>query len=749
MKNILSNLCSSSRTDRVRTLAIDSVSIASRYRVLGITMLCLLTIGVGNVWGATATLSASCFENNVSNYSTSEASITDENSNTWKIKGYGMVKNTSVTIGKAGANYLQTPSFGENITKIVVTCSGSYYLKVIDNSGTQVCAQQAASGGTLTFDVSGSYKQLKLYSKRASSETSNAATTITNVVVTYGSSCSTEPTVGSSLTSVSATANSITATVPISAIGGCDITENGLVYSTSNSTPTVGGTNCTKVTTTACGSTAANKTVEITGLTCGQGYYVRGYATNAAGTSYTNVTSQSTSACPKYTVTLKDDETELTQASAGASVTLPSRTGCTGYTFAGWTKTWVAPQSSWTTTAPTIIPAGSYTPSANENLYPVYTKTEGGGTAFDSYEKVTSAPDDWTAHKYVIATADNGVVLTGYAANYYGGYTTMSTSTEMASYEITVTEVSAGIYKLYQNSKYLALNANENRLYFLDSYTGSDGTNNKCDWKFYNYSGGYIVESPLTYTISKKSGCYRAIQYNNTSGQERFACYKHNTQTIAYLYMRKETSGSTTYYISVPNCCDKNVTLAHNSPSNGTVTFSPAGPIATCSATAADRQTTMTITPNAGYKLTGWSTTGVTPASVSPAVATSGDDSKSAQAITVTFTQNTTTGTYTANATFTAMVDHYIDKLHADINTLYDGDGKAFNTAGYSVPSLSNGGDPADDSCAEAHYKFVGWIDEAYVDTDGTLTDASKMFTATGTKNPSDTNFIAVWAKEK
>ena len=81
-------------------------------------------------------------------------------------------------------------------------------------------------------------------------------------------------------------------------------------------------------------------------------------------------------ALPKYTVTLKDDNSTLTQITAGGSVTLPPRDGCDGYEFVGWTKTWNAPQTSWTTTAPTIISAGSYTPTANVNLYPVYTKTE-------------------------------------------------------------------------------------------------------------------------------------------------------------------------------------------------------------------------------------------------------------------------------------------------------------------------------------------------------------------------------------
>lgn len=205
--------------------------------------------------------------------------------------------------------------------------------------------------------------------------------------------------------------------------------------------------------------------------------------------------------------------------------------------------------------------------------------------------------------------------------------------------------------------------------------------------------------------------------------------------------------GDYTYSKYMTNCCDKNVTLAHNSPSNGTVTFSPAGPIATCSATAADRQTTMTITPNPGYKLTSWSTTGVTPASVSPAVATSGDDSKSAQAITVTFTQNTTTGTYTANATFTAMVDHFIDKLHE--TTGYTESDNHAESAKYTVPNLSDKSAPSDETCEQLHYKFVGWVAADDVDSDGTLIGSPTILTGGTTNHPaSDKTYWAIWAKE-
>ena len=98
-----------------------------------------------------------------------------------------------------------------------------------------------------------------------------------------------------------------------------------------------------------------------------------------------------------YIVTLKDDNSTLTQSTAGAAITLPSRDGCKDYTFAGWTKGWDAPQTSWTTTDPTIIPAGSYTPTADENLYPVYTKTEGGTPVPATLTASYSSHSGWTA----------------------------------------------------------------------------------------------------------------------------------------------------------------------------------------------------------------------------------------------------------------------------------------------------------------------------------------------------------------
>jgi len=88
-------------------------------------------------------------------------------------------------------------------------------------------------------------------------------------------------------------------------------------------------------------------------------------------------------AIPCYTVTLSDDtENPMTEYSPGVGCSLPERSALNGYTFAGWSETNVSEE---TTTAPTIIPAGTYYPSANITLYPVYTKTvAGGGTTHET-----------------------------------------------------------------------------------------------------------------------------------------------------------------------------------------------------------------------------------------------------------------------------------------------------------------------------------------------------------------------------
>lgn len=117
---------------------------------------------------------------------------------------------------------------------------------------------------------------------------------------------------------------------------------------------------------------------------------------------------------PKFTVTFSDGGSVM-EESAGAGVTLPSRAAIGDYTFAGWSETNVAVE---TTVAPTIIPAGSYNPTANITLYPVYTRTEGGGESEDKSVSVTiseyASAHNWSSgNQYTTIIMDENITVTG------------------------------------------------------------------------------------------------------------------------------------------------------------------------------------------------------------------------------------------------------------------------------------------------------------------------------------------------
>lgn len=96
-------------------------------------------------------------------------------------------------------------------------------------------------------------------------------------------------------------------------------------------------------------------------------------------------------------------------------------------------------------------------------------------------------------------------------------------------------------------------------------------------------------------------------------------------------------------YESTGGGCDKEVSLA-TSLSNCTATFTPSGPVKTCSATASDRQVSVSITPTTGYALTsGPTVSGIASATIS-----------GSGPYTIQLPQNGN-GTLTLNATCTAI----------------------------------------------------------------------------------------------
>ena len=293
------------------------------------------------------------------------------------------------------------------------------------------------------------------------------------------------------------------------------------------------------------------------------------YAANSNGASTINVTFVD---LPKYTVTLEDDGTELEQASYGASVNLPTRTGCDGYKFAGWTKTWTSPQSSWTSTAPAIINAGNYTPTGNENLYPVYTKVESGGTP----ETVTLYDEPFTGSAHstgvestnVAATTDmfvdgSATVWSHYSfdaastaayANNYGGETISdgikikreANNTTVTMMEVTGIKISgASDLELSLCNRRTAASATLNISYKID-----DGS--------YTAVGGTISYNSTNDTWKKCTGL--TISGTGTSLDLKIELIvsgtTNRTMVLDDIKITGETGGSTTYYISVPSCCE-------------------------------------------------------------------------------------------------------------------------------------------------------------------------------------------------
>ena len=244
----------------------------------------------------------------------------------------------------------------------------------------------------------------------------------------------------------------------------------------------------------------------------------------ATGTETFSGSSTTITPAAKYTVTLKDDDTELEQASVGAPITLLSRSGCTGYTFAGWTKTWTSHQTSWTTTKPTIIPAGSYTPTANENLYPVYTKTESGGVSTTNIAysgSTTNMTGNNDAATFGLDASDWSVVGAKGGNNNYPGLNT------------------AGDIRLYYHSdggNTITITAPTTILSVGLTFTGSD------------YNNAWVKVGGST--VSLDDGVYPIGATSFVIGNANTSNVQVRISNIAVNF-----SVSTTSYISVPDCC--------------------------------------------------------------------------------------------------------------------------------------------------------------------------------------------------
>ena len=226
-------------------------------------------------------------------------------------------------------------------------------------------------------------------------------------------------------------------------------------------------------------------------------------------------------AIPTYTVTLGDDNSTLTETIGNAGVTLPTRSDIDSYTFVGWSETNVSIE---TTTAPTIITAGTYYPTVDITLYPVYSKTEDEGTAEHTVE--TTIADYANAHswsnstQYTSLTLDENVTCTANGGGNTGKYYTNGSD-----------------WRFYQTENASLTIATTNGT--LNSATIKYNISNSGQFSY----GGNAVTSGSTVNLSGTSATFTVTNSGSaTNGQAK----------ITEISVKYSTGSSTTYYWSSP-----------------------------------------------------------------------------------------------------------------------------------------------------------------------------------------------------
>ncbi|MCR5532635.1 MAG: T9SS type A sorting domain-containing protein [Paludibacteraceae bacterium] len=257
----------------------------------------------------------------------------------------------------------------------------------------------------------------------------------------------------------------------------------------------------------------------------------------------------------QYTVTLDActgtvSSTSLTQSDCG-SVDLPSATpseacaAAEGWSFAGWSRTKVNGE---TNTPPVLIPAGSFTPTASETLYAVYTKSSGAAATYwvkvydDSKLSVgdsviiVSDPSDYAMSKTQNTNNRDAVSITKSVTE----DTLTVISSDVCKF-VLQNGASSGTWAFYDpNAKgYLCAASSSN------NYLKTQGTNDaegSFEISINSIDGVASVTAQGSYTRNK-------IKKNNSN--ILFACYASGQHEIC-LYTKAMSAANV--YNSVPSC---------------------------------------------------------------------------------------------------------------------------------------------------------------------------------------------------
>ena len=507
-------------------------STIARLRLL---LVMFLTLTASTAWGQTTTT----YTFSSKSWAASPANWTSGKDGNQMQSGRGI----QVTTGANGANATSPKSF-TNVSKIVVTYStnasaGAGTIKIKIGSNTEVSQNVTKTGGTTDRTLTYNFNPNQTGSVKVTVTCSTNSIYLKSIAITEAAaSCTTPPTVSSASNSnITSTTATVSCPNGITSLGsaGCSIESYGFVYGTS-SNPTISNTKEQVGTTYTTTGTAFSK--GLTGLTANTTYYVRPYATNGNGTAYGTQTSFKTLELPKYTVTLNAGsgtcEASVTEISAGAGVALPTPTICDGWTFAGWTTSAVATETS---SKPATLLTGTYKPTSDITLYAVYKRTEegeGGGSTPTEVSKTYTFSDYEVGTQYAEETyeldGDVTINITGCHINtqlrVYGAQPGIVISEELPG-----RIVSMGFNMGYKADALVVYGSTNG-----SSWTEVGSISTTTSYKDYTLDFG---ETNYTYFKLNVEG----------SSQIRIA-----KMSITYESTSGGGSSSTTYYHSTPDC---------------------------------------------------------------------------------------------------------------------------------------------------------------------------------------------------
>ena len=317
-------------------------------------LLCALVAGSGSVWAEGVTIASATFNGKNATYTES-----------WTTTGTGLSRPDCVIIG-SGEN-ITSPKFNlAGYSEVIITFTGRRYGTLSDSKATVDAAIASSSVGTIdiTSTSVGSVSGSITFTPTSSMTNASIVFTCTNATSagsTHGAgigSITITGTVAKDLSSIA-----ISGTYTTSFYTGDEFSSEGAVVTATYDDETTADVTSKATFTGYDMSEAGTQTVTVS--------YKEGDVTKTATYSIT------VNERPKFTVTLGDNDNKLTESEAGAGVTLPTRENVGNYVFKGWSTTEL---NTVTNTAPTIIEAGAYSPTANITLYPIYLLQNGKET---------------------------------------------------------------------------------------------------------------------------------------------------------------------------------------------------------------------------------------------------------------------------------------------------------------------------------------------------------------------------------